>query len=211
MAADLNSDWNPYTSGPTFYSAPDGTTFDNQAALNAYMNGRLGMNRFAGGGGQGGGGGAPQGGGNPYSGLASSYAGAYNSAKGANESRYNDIMGGFDALLGGGGRQKKSTGNWKTMQPASNRRQSYKDSGSPLGYFEWLRLMQGGERQALKSGGQFGSMDASGLYPRMWGEGEFLGSPSQGGGSGANNMQRPTMPPLVYPTYNAPVRGNQNY
>ena len=110
MSADLNADWNPYTSGQTFFSAPDGTTFDNTAALNMYMRGRLGQNRFMGGtdrvAGSGGGGSAPAG--SMGGGLGGAYADAMGSARGANESRYNDILGQYQAMTGGKPPAKKN-------------------------------------------------------------------------------------------------------
>lgn len=181
-----------------------------EAANAAYM--RMIMSAGGQGGGGGGGGGMSPGGGG-MGGLAQSYADAYSGARGANESRYNDIMGGFDQLMGGGQKPApKKTGHTIASRPvAGGKYGAYKGSGSPLGYFEWLRLNQQGERQALQNGGQFGSMDASRLYPREWGDsGQFLGSPSQAGGQ-SSKPQRPTVAPPQYPTYTPPTRGNQNY
>lgn len=208
MAADLNADWNPYTSGPTFYSAPDGTTFDNQAALNAYMQGRLGQNRFMRGGQ--GGGGMPSGSGGGGSGLGGLYANAANSANAANESRYADILAGFDSMLGGGQPKKKthSMGGHLGSSPVG----AWRNSGTQMSFSEWRALQKKLEQMAASRGGAYGSIDATGVYPREWGGGQFLGDPraAQGNNGGAYS-QRPTMPPPVYPTYTPPVRPNQNY
>ena len=194
------------------YHAQDGTRFDNRAARDAYDQGRLGQGRFQG---QGDGGGAPRGAGSGGGGggLGGAYANALNSANAANESRYADILGGYDAMTGGGGAKPKKRGGLPVMFGAMNNPvEAWKRSGSQMGYSEWSQLQKMLEQMAAKRGGAYGSIDASRVYPRMYGEGEFLGTPPTGQQPiGGQYGQRPTMPPPVYPTYTPPSRGNQNY
>lgn len=204
---------NPYATGTQLYHSPEGETYDSLQSMKDAQEWQRQLAEFQAGGGvmgRTGGGGVPSGGGGG-GGLASSYANAYNTARGANESRYGDIMAGYDTLQGGSKppAQKSSRTIRSPGSMGGGNYQQFKGSGSPLGYFEWLKLMREGERKALQSGGSFGSMNASQLYPRMWGEGAFLGSPSQGGGSGV--MQRPTVVQPTYAQYTPPKRGNQNY
>ena len=158
----------------------------------------------------GGGGGGRSGGGNAGS-IAGAYGGAYNAAKNANENRYNDILAGFDELMGGKRPpQKRST----SIQGPSfhSHYQDYRNSGSGLGYMEWRALQAKLERTAAQRGGVYGGMDASGVYPRMYGNGEFLGAPPSGQQPlGGAYGQRPQTPPPVYPTYTPLQRQNVNY
>lgn len=182
------------------------------AARNAYMQSI--MPGYGGGGG----GGAPSGSGGSGGGaLGGAYADAMGSARGANESRYNDILGQYQAMTGGKPPAKKSGGSGigsRIMQRMnSDPYQQYKQSGGSMGPLQWRRLSEQAERTALERGGQFGGMNASQLYPREWGGGQFLGNPQNAGNTGGAGAygQRPSTPPPVYPTYTAPNRGNQNY
>lgn len=131
----------------------------------------------------------------------------------ANESRYGDILSGYDAMLGGGRAPAKKTattirGIGSTGGPVA----SWRNSGSQMSFSEWRALQKKLEQLAASRGGAYGSIDASGVFPRMYGGGEFLGTPPTGQQPiGGAYGQRPNVPPPVYPTYTPPVRGNQNY
>jgi hypothetical protein len=181
-----------------------------QAEAQAYQNYILGALGMGGGGGMRSG--APSGG--SPGGMGGAYADAFNAARNANVSRYNDILGGYDNLLGGGAKPAPktatlSTSRWSNMvgnSPVA----SWQKSGTQLSYSAWKALQKRLEQEAARMGGAYGSIDASRVYPRMWGQGEYLGAPGSAAPGGAYG-QRPNIPPPVYPTYTPPVRGNQNY
>lgn len=152
--------------------------------------------------------------------LARSYANAANAANAANESRYGQILGEFNQALGGGG-------GGGTMAPRgggfirnNGGRMSiggsygqWKDSGSTLPYYKWKQLMQAAEIKALQTGGQFGGMDATGLYPRQYGSGQFLGLPGAAGSTLPNTSSPypPAPPRPAIPEYTMPVRPTPSF
>lgn len=135
--------------------------------------------------------------------LAGSYADASARANQANESRYNEILGGFDALMGGGGGGGKGGGAVQSPRNAifgdgmlQNARAQWQSSGSTLPFTRWLSLMRAMEIKAAQQGGQFGAMDASQVRPRMYGQGEYLQEP---GGGGPSMGTTPPAPPYTMP------------
>ena len=152
------------------------------------------------------------GGGGGYGALGGAYANAQNEARGANESRYNDILGGFNQLLGGGGGSQQRSGGSMMKAGSTGPVAQWKASGSPMSFSEWRAMAKKLEQTAARRGGAYGSVDASQVYPREWGQGGFLGDPNAPPTTGVGAYgQRPTMPPPVYPTYTPPQRGPQNY
>lgn len=169
--------------------------------------------QFARGGSYGGGGGYASrggGGGSPMD----AYQDAYNGARGANEQRYNDILAEYDKMLGGGG--KKAPERRGNSVPGavrgSNNMAAWRDSGTALGPLEYRMLRAQLERTAAQRGGSYGGIDASGVFPRMYGNGEFLGTPPAGQQPvGGSYGQRPQVQQPTYPTYTPPTRKNVNY
>lgn len=210
----------PYTPGEisnsTQYTMPngrmvtalnDGPSYDDLLRRMEFASGR---SMSGGGGSRGNGGGGGGGGGS----LSGAYGDAYNSARNANESRYNDILAEYDKMIGGGGKPApaRRTASVSGGLPSRSKFRDYQNSGSTLGFFDWLNTSRGLEHTAAQRGGAYGGIDATGVYPRMYGNGEFMGTPPSGQQPvGGAYGQRPTIPPPVYPTYTPPKRSNVNY
>lgn len=146
-------------------------------------------------------------GGSGTDGLVQSYASAFNKARNANQSRYNSILGMFDNMMGGGAGLPASAGrtSFNGGRRTNSRFAQWRASGSALPYMQWVAIRRRLETEAANRGGSFGGIDASGVYPREFGSGQFILPPGQARQPNPQLQYTIPQPPPVTP-FAMPVR-----